>query len=101
MAEWMRFVETYLDKPSDTITDKTRKVHDDYIYDFVFDDGRIQNIYLVRQKERSPAIKCRWLNNLNKPVHPRQSLRRNDSGKWPTTGTGWIKKTWRGYSWSL
>lgn len=45
--EWARFVETYLDRPSDTATDKTRKIHDDYIFDFVFDDGRIQNIYLV------------------------------------------------------
>jgi type I restriction enzyme R subunit len=45
--EWLRFVETYLDKPSDGIVDKTRKIHDDYIYDFVFDDGHIQNIYLV------------------------------------------------------
>ena len=44
--EWSRFVETYLDRPSDSITDKARKVHDDYIFDFVFDDGRIQNIYL-------------------------------------------------------
>ncbi len=49
-AEWQRFVETYLDKPSDGIIDKTRKIHDDYIYDFVFDDGRIQNIYLVNKK---------------------------------------------------
>lgn len=46
-GEWQRFVESYLDKPSDSITDKTRKLHDDYILDFVFDDGRIQNIYLV------------------------------------------------------
>ncbi|MEY8239942.1 MAG: type I restriction endonuclease subunit R [Cycloclasticus sp.] len=46
-AEWRRFVETYLDKPSDNIVDKTRKIHDDYIHDFVFDDGRIQNIYLL------------------------------------------------------
>lgn len=46
-AEWRRFVETYLDKPSDTIVDKTRKIHDDYIHDFVFDDGRIKNIYLL------------------------------------------------------
>ena len=46
-GEWLRFVETYLDKPSDGITDKTRKIHDDYIHDFVFDDGRIQNIYLL------------------------------------------------------
>ena len=46
-AEWDRFVKTYLDKPSEGIVDKTRKMHDDYIHDFVFDDGRIQNIYLV------------------------------------------------------
>lgn len=45
-AEWQRFVLTYLDSPSDLIIDKTRKVHDDYIHDFVFDDGRIQNIYM-------------------------------------------------------
>ncbi|WP_278378418.1 HsdR family type I site-specific deoxyribonuclease [Stutzerimonas kunmingensis] len=49
-GEWLRFVETYLDKPSDGIIDKTRKVHDDYIHDFVFDDGRIQNIYLLDKK---------------------------------------------------
>lgn len=49
-SEWLRFVETYLDKPSDSITDKTRKIHDDYIHDFVFDDGRIQNIYLLDKK---------------------------------------------------
>ena len=46
-AEWLRFVETFLDRPSETIVDKTRKVHDDYIHDFVFDDGRIKNIYLL------------------------------------------------------
>lgn len=44
--EWSRFVETFLDKSSDGIIEKTRKVHDDYIHDFVFDNGRIQNIYL-------------------------------------------------------
>jgi type I restriction enzyme, R subunit len=49
-GEWHRFVETFLDKPSDSITDKTRKIHDDYIHDFVFDDGRIQNIYLLDKK---------------------------------------------------
>ncbi len=49
-SEWRRFNETYLDKPSDSIIDKTRKIHDDYIYDFVFDDGRIQNIYLLDKK---------------------------------------------------
>lgn len=49
-SEWRRFVETYLDKPSDAIVDITRKIHDDYIHDFVFDDGRIQNIYLLDKK---------------------------------------------------
>jgi len=52
-GEWKRFLETYLDKPSDTIVDKTRKIHDDYIHDFVFDDGRIKNIYLVDKKKIS------------------------------------------------
>ncbi|MFN5304176.1 MAG: type I restriction endonuclease subunit R, partial [Pseudanabaena sp.] len=49
-GEWQRFVETFLDKPSDSIIDKTRKIHDDYIHDFTFDDGRIQNIYLLDKK---------------------------------------------------
>ncbi len=49
-AEWARFVEEYLDKPSDNLVEKTRKIHDNYIYDFVFDDGHIQNIYLVDKK---------------------------------------------------
>lgn len=44
--EWSRFVESYLDKPSDGIIGGARKIHDDYIHDFVFDTGRIQNIYL-------------------------------------------------------
>lgn len=46
-VEWSRFVETYLDKPSDGIIEKTKKIHEDYIFDFVFDDGRIQNIKLL------------------------------------------------------
>ena len=48
--EWRRFLEEYLDKPSDSLIEKTRKIHDDYIYDFVFDNGRIQNIYLLDKK---------------------------------------------------
>lgn len=49
-SEWKRYVEEYLDKPGDNIVEKTRKIHDNYIYDFVFDDGHIQNIYLVDKK---------------------------------------------------
>lgn len=48
--EWERFIIEYLDKPSDNLVDKTRKLHDNYIHDFVFDDGHIQNIYLVDKK---------------------------------------------------
>lgn len=49
-AEWLRFVETWLDNPGESMLDKTRKIHDDYIHDFVFDDGHIQNIYLLDKK---------------------------------------------------
>lgn len=49
--EWARYVEEYLDKPSDNLVEKTRKIHDNHIHDFVFDDGHIQNIYLVDKKD--------------------------------------------------
>ena len=52
-SEWERYVEEYLDKPSDNLVEKTRKIHDNYIHDFVFDDGHIQNIYLVDKKNIS------------------------------------------------
>ena len=48
--EWKRYVEEYLDKSGDSLVEKTRKVQDDYIYDFVFDDGHIKNIYLADKK---------------------------------------------------
>lgn len=51
--EWQRFVKNYLDKPSDGIIEKTRKIHDDYIHDFIFDDGHIKNIYLLDKKNLS------------------------------------------------
>ncbi|EEV7644570.1 HsdR family type I site-specific deoxyribonuclease, partial [Escherichia coli] len=35
---------------SDGILDKTRKIHIDYICDFIFDDGRLENIYLIDKK---------------------------------------------------
>ncbi|MCM1531179.1 MAG: type I restriction endonuclease subunit R [Bacteroides sp.] len=46
-TEWKRFVEEYLDKPGESLVDKTRKIHDNHIYDFVFDDGHIKNIYIA------------------------------------------------------
>ena len=49
-SEWQRFLDEYLDKPSENSTDKARKIHNDHIHDFVFDDGRIQNIALLDKK---------------------------------------------------
>ena len=54
-SEWTRFCEEYLDKAGDNHIDKTRKIHNDYIYDFVFDDGHIKNIYLVKKEEKDIA----------------------------------------------
>lgn len=51
--EWLRFLDEYLNKPSDSLIDRTRKLHDNYIYDFIFDDGHIQNIYLWDKKNIS------------------------------------------------
>lgn len=48
--EWKCFVEIYFDKLSDNIVDKICKIYDDDIYDFVFDDGCIQNIYFFDKK---------------------------------------------------
>ena len=62
-GEWRRFVETWLDRPSDGIVEKTRKIHDDYIHDFTFDDGRIQNIYLV-DKQNIARNKVQVINQL-------------------------------------
>ena len=54
-SEWTRFCEEYLDKPGDNHIDNTRKIHDNYIYDFVFDDGHIKNIYIVKKEEKDIA----------------------------------------------
>ena len=52
-SEWDRYVEEYLDKPSDSLVEKTRKIQDDYIYDFDYDDGHIKNINLVDKQNLS------------------------------------------------
>lgn len=48
--EWQRLLDEYINKPSESLIDRTRKLHDDYIYDFIFDDGHLQNIYLCDKK---------------------------------------------------
>lgn len=50
-GEWSRFQEEYLNRPSDGLIAKTDKIQKNHIYDFVFDDGHIQNIYLVDKKD--------------------------------------------------
>lgn len=49
-SEWDRFCEEYLNKPNDSQIDKTRKIHNNHIYDFIFDDGHIKNIHLIDKK---------------------------------------------------
>jgi len=49
-SEWRRFVESYLDKASDNIIDKTSRIHNDDTYDFTFDDGHRKNIKLFDKK---------------------------------------------------
>ena len=49
-ADWNRFVEEYLVKPSDTPLTMSKKIHEDYIYDFTFDNEHRQNIYLIDKK---------------------------------------------------
>ena len=49
-AEWQRFVVEYLDCPNEGLVEKTRKIQENHIYDFVFDDGRIKNIFILDKK---------------------------------------------------
>ncbi len=49
-AEWRRLLAEYLDAPNDGIVEKTRKVQDDHVYDFTFDDGHVQNIRILDKK---------------------------------------------------
>ncbi|MFR4554491.1 MAG: HsdR family type I site-specific deoxyribonuclease, partial [Peptoniphilus sp.] len=48
--EWKRFLVEYLDSPNDGMVEKTRKIQEDYIYDFTFDDGHLQNIKIIDKK---------------------------------------------------
>ena len=45
--EWRRFVVEYLDCPNEGLVEKTRKIQENHIYDFIFDDGRIKNIKII------------------------------------------------------
>ena len=48
--EWERFLVEYLDCPNDGMIEKTRKIQENYIYDFIFDDGHLKNIKIIDKK---------------------------------------------------
>ena len=48
--EWSRFLTEYLDAPNDGMNEKTRKVQEDHIHDFIFDDGHLKNIKIIDKK---------------------------------------------------
>lgn len=59
--EWDRFVIEYLNTPADNFLDKSKKVHENFIKDFFFDDGRVENIYLF-DKENLPRNSVQVIN---------------------------------------
>lgn len=48
--EWRRFLVEYLDSPNDGMIEKTRKIQENHIYDFIFDDGHLKNIKIIDKK---------------------------------------------------
>ena len=51
--EWLRFCTEFVDSPGDSATEKAKKVHEYPVYDFIFDDGRMKNIYLFDKRNLS------------------------------------------------
>ena len=48
--EWKRFLTEFLDSPNDGMIEKTRKVQENHIYDFIFDDGHLKNIKIIDKR---------------------------------------------------
>ncbi|WP_314340577.1 type I restriction endonuclease subunit R [Leptotrichia wadei] len=48
--EWKRFLVEFLDSPNDGMIEKTRKIQENHIYDFIFDDGHLKNIKIIDKK---------------------------------------------------
>ena len=49
-SEWTRFLSEYLDVAREGKKEKTRKVQENHIYDFAFDDGHLGNIKIIDKK---------------------------------------------------
>ena len=48
--EWNRFLLEYLDTPNDGMIEKIRKIQENHVYDFIFDDGHLKNIKIIDKK---------------------------------------------------
>ncbi|WP_335997400.1 type I restriction endonuclease subunit R [Fusobacterium polymorphum] len=48
--EWNRFLIEYLDTPNNGMIEKTRKIQENHVYDFIFDDGHLKNIKIIDKK---------------------------------------------------
>ena len=48
--EWKRFLVEFLDSPNDGMIEKTRKIQENHIHDFTFDEGHLQNIKIIDKK---------------------------------------------------
>ena len=48
--EWKRFLVEFLDSPNDGMIEKTRKIQENHIYDFIFDNGHLKNIKIIDKK---------------------------------------------------
>ena len=48
--EWRRFLLEYLDAPNEGMIEKTRKIQENPIHDFIFDDGHLKNIKIIDKK---------------------------------------------------
>lgn len=46
-TEWERILSEYLNPASATKTEMAEKIHENNIYDFIFDDGHIENIKII------------------------------------------------------
>ena len=51
--EWKRFLVEFLDSPNDGMIEKTRKIQENHIYDFIFDNGHLKNIKIIDKKKYS------------------------------------------------
>ena len=48
--EWRRFLLEYLDAPNEGMIEKTRKIQENPIHDFIFDNGHLKNIKIIDKK---------------------------------------------------